>query len=188
MAQLTQPTISPKMFRHFAIVTVAITVALAVFADGENREAMATGVAETVAERKEAQRIEQAQVAKFGKPKLVARPGARKSDWGTGGYGDAFDASYGTPSDRTSEYARTTAVWRGRSGSAGARPASYAPPGVTQAKWDSMSDDQREEYLRQLERARAPGKPVSAQQHEREVESLMAASAARAGGASEGED
>lgn len=35
-----QPTIpvSPKMYRHFAIITVALTACLAMFADGENRQ------------------------------------------------------------------------------------------------------------------------------------------------------
>lgn len=183
MAQLATPTISPKMFRHFATVTVAITVALAVFADGENRQAISSGVADEIAEREEAQRIEAAQAAKFGKPKLISRQRARNGDWGSGGYGDAFDAGYGTPSDRTSEYARTTAVWRGRTGASGARPGSYAPPGVTQAKWDSMSDGERDEHLARLQRARAPGKTVSAEQHARDVENLLAASAARAGDA-----
>ena len=42
-----------KMYRHFAIATVGITLAMAVFADGDNREAMmdnAAKAAETVQE------------------------------------------------------------------------------------------------------------------------------------------
>jgi hypothetical protein len=34
------------MFRHFAVVTVAVTICVAVFADGEGREALAAQVAE----------------------------------------------------------------------------------------------------------------------------------------------
>lgn len=33
--------VSPKLFRHFAVITVVITSGLAMFANGENREALA---------------------------------------------------------------------------------------------------------------------------------------------------
>ena len=38
MARAPAPTLSPQMFRHFAVVTVVITGLIAMFADGENRE------------------------------------------------------------------------------------------------------------------------------------------------------
>lgn len=37
--------ISPRMFRHFAVITVAITGCVALFADGEGREAIASELA-----------------------------------------------------------------------------------------------------------------------------------------------
>jgi len=37
--------ISPRLFRHFAVITVAITACVAMFADGEGREAIANEVA-----------------------------------------------------------------------------------------------------------------------------------------------
>jgi hypothetical protein len=172
------------MYRHFAVVTVAITAGMAILADGEGRQAIAGSVENHIAQRQEAARIEQAQVAKFGKPKLVQRQGARSGDWGVGGYGDAFDANYGTPGDRTSEYARTSAVWRGRTGSAGSVPASYAPYGISQAEWESMSEQERAAWMQKMQ-GRSP--PASAEQRARDIESLMAASAARSGGA-ESED
>jgi hypothetical protein len=179
MAQLTTSPITPKMFRHFAAVTIVVTLLLAVFADGENREAITDGVSDGIAARQESERVEQAQVAKFGQPKLFARTPSRRASGG-GGYegGDGFDGSYGSPTDRTGQYARTTAVWRGRVDPNAAVPGSYARYGIPQAEWDRMSEAEREEYLR----ARMPAKPpVSATQHRREVEGLLAASAARAG-------
>lgn len=44
-----QKAIDLKMYRHFAIITVAITVAMAVFADGENRKAIADTAAQAAA-------------------------------------------------------------------------------------------------------------------------------------------
>ena len=38
MRRAVTPAIPPSMYRHFAIVTVALTMGLAMFADGENRE------------------------------------------------------------------------------------------------------------------------------------------------------
>jgi hypothetical protein len=178
MAQIKTPPISARTYRHFAAVTVAITAALAILADGENRRTIADGVDTRIAQRRETARIERAQVAKFGKPKLVRRQTPRSGDWGIGGYGDAFDASYGTPGDRTAEYARTAAVWRGRTGSEGKVPGAYAPYGIAQADWEAMSEQEREAWMRKMQSRSAP---VSAEQRARDIESLMAASAERSG-------
>lgn len=63
----SQPVIpvSAKMYRHFAVITVAITTCLAVFADGENREA----IAQQLAEKKANHEMQQAEreLAKNGK-------------------------------------------------------------------------------------------------------------------------
>jgi hypothetical protein len=45
MRRAVTPAIPPSAYRHFAIVTLALTVGLAMFADGENREAQAAQVA-----------------------------------------------------------------------------------------------------------------------------------------------
>ena len=41
MRRAVTPAIPPSMYRHFAIVTLALTTGLAMFAQGENREAQA---------------------------------------------------------------------------------------------------------------------------------------------------
>lgn len=40
MARVTQPKIQMKIYRHFAVVTIVLTLGIAVFADGESREAI----------------------------------------------------------------------------------------------------------------------------------------------------
>lgn len=44
MRRAVTPTIPPKMYRHFAVVTVLLTAAVAMFAGGENRKAVAAQV------------------------------------------------------------------------------------------------------------------------------------------------
>jgi hypothetical protein len=178
MAQLATSPISPKMFRHFAAVTIVVTLLLAVFADGESGEALAENVSDEIAARREANRVEAEQVAKFGAPKLIQRNPQRRNSRSSYPGGDGFDADYGDPTDRTGQYSRTTAVWRGRLSSSAKMPSSYAPYGIPQAEWNAMSGDERQEFLRK--RMPLPT-AVSAEQHRRDVEGLLAASAARAG-------
>ena len=47
MRRAVTPTIPPSLYRHFAVVTVVLTAGLAMFAEGENREAQAASVART---------------------------------------------------------------------------------------------------------------------------------------------
>jgi hypothetical protein len=183
MAQLRTQPIDAKMYRHFAVITVAITLTIGVFADGEGRQALANGVSEEVAERQEAARVAQAQVDKFGKPELIRRsPPKPRGDWG---YGDTFDSSYGQPNDGSASSSVGSAVWRGRSNPNAKVPGAYTPYGIPQAQWDAMSEEEREAFLGKRPK---PQPIVSAAQHQREVNGLMAASAARAGEASEGGD
>ena len=44
MRRAVTPAIPPSMYRHFAIVTLALTTALAMFADGEGRQTQALHV------------------------------------------------------------------------------------------------------------------------------------------------
>ena len=49
MRRAVTPAIPPSMYRHFAVMTLLLTTALAMFADGENREAHATLTAKPAA-------------------------------------------------------------------------------------------------------------------------------------------
>ncbi len=44
MRRAVTPAIPPSMYRHFAVVTVVLTLGLAMLAEGENREAQAASV------------------------------------------------------------------------------------------------------------------------------------------------
>lgn len=59
--------VSPKLYRHFAIATVAITACLAVFADGESRQE----IEEIVAERQQQNELQAQDVAKHGRKQLA---------------------------------------------------------------------------------------------------------------------
>lgn len=46
MRRAVTPAIPPSMYRHFAVLTVVLTACLAMFAEGENREAQAAPAAQ----------------------------------------------------------------------------------------------------------------------------------------------
>lgn len=177
MAQIRKAPVDPKMYRHFAAITLGITLVLGLFANGEGRQALADEIDEEVAERQEAARVAGAQIAKFGQPKLIRRESRRDTSWGYGGYGDSFDNDYGKPSDGSST-GSSVASYKGRVNPNAKVPDAYAPYGISQAEWRAMSDEEREAFLRNRNK---PQPVVSAEQHQQQVEGLLAASAARAG-------
>lgn len=72
--------IPPKMYRHFAVVTVLLTACIALFADGERRDA----IAEEVAEQQQRAALQQQQTENAHQRQLVAAPPAKA---GSGGWG-----------------------------------------------------------------------------------------------------
>ena len=76
--------VPPRMYRHFAVVTVILTLCIAIFADGENREAIS---AEIKSQNQRAE-LNQADAVKFGSRKLggVDASGRVKRSGG-GGFG-----------------------------------------------------------------------------------------------------
>jgi hypothetical protein len=175
MAQIRKPAITLKVYRHFAAITVAITLTLGFFANGEGRQALA----DEVAERQQEAKLQQAQVARFGQPKLIRRRTGSANDRG---YGGGFDSGYGEPSD-SGATTLVSGTWQGRVNANSRMPSSYAPYGISQAQWDAMSKEQREAFLR----ARVQPQPeLDAAQKQRAAAGLLAASAARAGEAGEG--
>jgi len=179
MAQIRKPAITPKVYRHFAAITVAVTLTLGFFANGEGRQALA----DEVSQQQQKVELQREQVARFGQAKLIQRQPKRTRDWAAQGGGD-FDADYGSPSD-SGAATRVSGTWQGRVGSNSKMPGSYAPYGISQAEWEAMSNGQREAFLR----ARTGSQPtLSAAQQQNATERLLAASAARAGEAGETDD
>jgi hypothetical protein len=76
------PAIPPKMYRHFAVVTILLTAVLALFADGENGEAARALVAQQAANPPPA-----------GPPRLVQK--APVSAWSSDGDDSGFE--FGSP-------------------------------------------------------------------------------------------
>jgi hypothetical protein len=74
MRRNPNPAITPEMYRHFAIVTVAITGLMAFFANGENQQAAAAA-----ANRGEHRAMPQAAASK---PQLEIDPDTSVGTWG----------------------------------------------------------------------------------------------------------
>jgi hypothetical protein len=88
MRRASTPAIPPKLYRHFAIVTVVIAAGLALFADGDNREPQAAQVAP-------------APPAADPKPPGIAwAEPTTGADSTSGGWDEVdFDSSFGAPMD-----------------------------------------------------------------------------------------
>lgn len=161
--------IDPKMYRHFAMATVAISTIVAVFADGQSQQAMAHNQKRT--------EIKQAEKPKFGKTTLADNrdDGGKRKPAGGG-----FHGQFGAPMDGSSA----------AGGNSGVMPAGLVlapPPVVVEVNHSAlarMTPEQRAAYLKRLEEERqrrmdeGPAVPSPAQ-----VSALVASSAARSGSA-----
>ena len=97
MRRTIAPAIPPKMYRHFAVVTVLLTAGLALFADGENREA----VAGHIEQRQQEAEVREASYAKFGAPRLGGSA-ARRAERYDFDEGSDFDKDFGNAMERPS--------------------------------------------------------------------------------------
>jgi len=155
--------IDPKMYRHFAAVTLAISGMVALFANGEAQQA--------IAKSNDQAELKRAEQKKFGAKKLVDN----RSEGGSRGRGSGFRDNIDGPMD-------------GSGDGGGMIPAnltvSAAPVivEVDKVAMARMSPEQRAAYLRMLEAERrrrleqGPVLPTQAQ-----IDALASAAAARAG-------
>lgn len=90
MASISKPPVPVKLYKHFAVVTVVLTATIALFADGENREA----VAHQMEQREEEARLERASQEITGTPRLIRSEATLQGSFDDGG---EFDAGYGRP-------------------------------------------------------------------------------------------
>ena len=164
----TQPIgVAPKLYRHFAIGTIAIALIVAVFASGGTQDAMA--------ENQQRAAMQKANDAKFGKTKLVdnrsdsVKQSASSADFGAepgppvgGGFGAGGESSE-MPAVVTNS--RMTVI--------------IEPNEAAMAK---MTDEERKAYMKALKNearkreAKGPYIPTPEQ-----VSAIAAASAERAG-------
>lgn len=90
MAKISKPPVPVKLYKHFAVVTVVLTATIALFADGENREA----VANHIEQREEQARLQRASQEITGRPRLVRSEGTMQ-----GSFGSESDSGFGQPMD-----------------------------------------------------------------------------------------
>lgn len=156
--------ITAKMYRHFAALTLVVTFGMAMFANGESREAVA-------------REVEQA-----GKPDAQAHPNdfVRKKTAPQGGFGtdEWVDAEFGQPTDRGGALVGSGVIPGEVAAAHAGMPAGYTAYGVPAEVWESLSDDQKKKLMAARQAAQAAaGKPERA----KEVDALLAASRARSG-------
>ena len=173
MAKISTPALKPSMYRHFAVLTVACTLVLALFSDGESRDAVA-------AELEAQQQAEAARLAaskpKYGEPKFKQKQRAarwREFNDSEVHFGDAMDFR----GSKVQDVGDLDLSARSRLGGEFA-PQDYARFGISQEELAALSPAEREKLLAKL---RAGGLPVDPAERQRQIERLLAASASRSG-------
>lgn len=166
MARKANPqAVTAKMYRHFAILTVAATLVVGVFADGESRKAVA---GEIKAARRPA----------HAGPTELARKDARAQNR-TGGSFGSDSGAFGAPMDQAGAAAQDGLL---PAGFAPARapmvPAGFTTYGVSAEVWATLTPEQKKALMDQVQAERAAAQtPDRAQQ----IDSLLEASRARSG-------
>lgn len=167
--------VDARMYRHFAIATVLITGCLAMFASGENREALA----DTIEAQQRKVEMEQAQAQ-------AKKPAAKKSNFTDkrkvkGSFGSDADLRWDPPAKARSSsgYAMSSdaelvaAPDVTFAGSGSAPPPAMVgpppPPGISLVESGQMAN--------QKKKKQAP--PASRKPTQQEIEAMMAASDAR---------
>lgn len=169
MAKLSKPPIPLKMYKHFAVVTLLLTATIAMFADSDNRQA----VAEHVEERQRMEALRAAEAERFGQRELVRRDQGTPGSFGDEGF------NYGAPTD-------TPHASGAGGGSRRARRGRPEVPGYSREYVAGLSEDEYEALIASLPDAeRAVAEQAQNQSH---VAEMSAASARRSGRRGSGAD
>ena len=170
MARRKQPPVpTARIYRHFAVVTMLLTGAVAVFADGENRAAMA----EEIAEREQKNALARASAEKFGPPRLVKKPATAN----VGSFG-SDSGEFGSPMDHAEGDNSSGYVPEDFAPANAFVPAAYSRFGLSAEEWARLDEEQRAALLRQMN---AEAEPADAPERAQQIDRLKAASAARSG-------
>lgn len=163
-------TSNVKMYQHFAIITVAATGLLAMFADGENREAMAEEIVE------EGQMLVSGEAEESqGLRRRTTRSPNAASSWGD----DSSNIAYGQPMDTTGGSVSDSGVAPTSNAGSLNGPslfAALAELGISREEFEQMTPQERRSA-----RARAEAK------RKEQARTLLAASRARSGSGSSSE-
>ena len=162
------PVVNAKLYRHFAAVTFAITLCVALFANGEARQV----VGDDVDDQRQAAKLRDAEARKFGVKKL----GDNRSN-SSASFGSDFDPDYGAPSGGGSARRISRGYASGQQGAGAARLP--APDVLSPDEMASLSPEQQVAYL---ERLRRQGASPEEKQEVHDLAAIEAGSRARSGG------
>ncbi|WP_336986617.1 hypothetical protein [Altererythrobacter aquiaggeris] len=170
--------IKPNMYRHFAIFTVAGTLMLAFFADGEGRQE----VVRQVGTKSDALARKGDEIGDKGRATFT-KPFTDPDAYSNGGFGsDAGSDGFGSPMDSAGGGAgESSLIPPGIAGSERYVPASYRRYGLTEEEWAALSADEKAQIIKLVTASRASA-PTA-----RQIESLAAASRERSRATSGGE-
>lgn len=156
--------VTAQMYRHFAVLTVGVTLAVGVFADGESRKAIAS----------EARAA--APAPKAGPTELVRKDARGRGSFTTD---DGFDQNFGAPMDTTGAAAQDGVLPDNLTQSSDPGvPVGFTEYGVSSTVWASLSEEQRKALMARQKAERAA---AQAPERTKQIESLLAASRARSG-------
>ncbi len=162
---MNMPAIPPKMYRHFAVVTVLLTACIAMFADGENRQAVADYHAQQ--QRQTELRRRSAEMTRTPTIEL------RDPHQNTG------EMDYGSAAENSDAYGRPMDDLGGRVHYApGARNERPPIAGYSQTYLNSLSDEEYERLLRSM----MQDPTMNREERERNRRRLDSMSASRSGG------
>jgi hypothetical protein len=156
--------VSAQMYRHFAVLTVAITLVVGVFADGESRQAVASEV-----------RAAQKQTPEARPTKLVRKDVRAQGSFSADG---SVDSNFGAPMDTTGAAPQDGVLPSAPDDDHTDVPAGFTQYGVSAGTWSTLTDAQKKALM-----ARQQAAQEAAQSPERgeQIDSLLAASRTRSG-------
>ena len=165
--RIDKKPITGAMYRHFAAVTLVCTLALAMFVDGDSREAVAR---------------EFEHMPATVETKDKARPDEliRKNLGGSADAGGGFDGTFGQPMDTVGATAGDGVIPEFAPATPGSGlPSGYNTLGISNAEWAALTEEQKRKLLAAKKASETP-----AAQRERgdQIESLLAASRERSSG------
>ena len=156
MANLaTAPLVNARHYRHFAAITLAITLCVAMFANGEARQF----VSDQVAQDAETVHLREVEASKFG-PRQIGD--IRMKRGGHAAFGEDYDPSYGAAS-ASSGSAPDTRI-SGDAGPFGAQPArtnfAKAPNVLSPDEMAKLTAHEQDAYLKRLRSNAGPAQPM----------------------------
>jgi hypothetical protein len=152
------------MYRHFAVLTVAVTLVVGVFADGDSRQAVAS-------------EVHAAQKPAEATPDRLVRKDARAT--GSFSSDGGYDGAFGAPMDTAGAAPQDGVLPDGFAAiEQGGIPAGYSRYGAPADTWASLTDEQKR---RLMEKQMAAEAAAQAPERAAQIDSLLAASRARSG-------